>query len=746
MTRAALALLLGATLLAWPAAQTPPAQQRPPTFTANTDVVYVDVSVRKDGRQLTGLTAADFELRDNGVKQDIDTVEASAVPIDLSIVVDVSGNPDRPQSKHPTMEKVAAEVDADARKLVALLRPGDRVRLLAQDTYLQQIWPLQPATSAPRVERIDFDGQSSLYDTVTALLLQPSETTRRHVIVLATKGIDTISAIEAQDVQRIAAHADAQLHLVMQEKRADEEASIRPLQCGLMDMCRPAYRFWTPSEQRLFKPQPLAVPRPMAPLQPLPVGGPGMGNRAVGGSQMGAAGGTAPPAGTEPPVGGVTPPAGSQTTTPAPGSGPGLTAIDSHQRLTPDGVRLQAGAESTGGGLYQDEAVSEPTLYSVFAKAFENFRQSYVLRYSPKGVKRPGWHDITVTVPRDKSVVIHARNGYLIDAPGAAPPPKPPAPARLTSLADLMSAYNAGRYNDVDLAVSRLANPSSIIKEFDFTSGMNPFPGNYRAEAAFALDLGATAIFSRTLSTQEAGRSLLQRFSRLIRPPMEPDDYEHVWLTAVLALLQGRIAPTLAEPFVERALARFPNEPRFLLARAIVADQRWRGFGTMSFTERATPTEMPIKQGTALLEAYEAVAAASPQLATEARIRQGWFLYRVGRPDEALKVLDAAPPLPDDRPMEYLRHLFKSHIYTSQDKLDDAANEARQAHVILPEAQSARVALMNALSLKGDASGALTVAENIETAPQTDDPWWTYWLGDFRWYGAAREILRGMAR
>jgi hypothetical protein len=52
--------------------------------------VFVDVSVRKGGRQLTGLTAADFELRDNGVKQDIDTIEASAVPIDLSIVVDVS--------------------------------------------------------------------------------------------------------------------------------------------------------------------------------------------------------------------------------------------------------------------------------------------------------------------------------------------------------------------------------------------------------------------------------------------------------------------------------------------------------------------------------------------------------------------------------------------------------------------------------------------------------------------------------
>src|SRR6187401_2058968 len=105
MTRVVPALLVGMTLVAWPAAQTPPAPQRP-TFTANTDVVYVDVSVRKEGRQLTGLTAADFELRDNGVKQEIETVEAAAVPIDLSIVVDLSGNPDRPQQKKVPMSKV----------------------------------------------------------------------------------------------------------------------------------------------------------------------------------------------------------------------------------------------------------------------------------------------------------------------------------------------------------------------------------------------------------------------------------------------------------------------------------------------------------------------------------------------------------------------------------------------------------------------------------------------------------------
>jgi len=702
-------LLAVTTLIAsvvWLHAQNPPPQQVPPTFTVNTDVVLVDVSVRKNGAQVPGLTATDFELRDNGVRQDIETVESTAVPIDLSIVVDVSGNPDRPWEDPPSVAKVAAELDAEVRKLVALLRPGDRVRLFAQDTYVQQIWPLQSASSAPRVERVAFDGQSSLFDTLTTVLLQPIEPRRRHVIVAATKGLDTISAVSGADVAAIARHADAQLHLVMLEMDADKDATVRPFQCKCMDLCRPTRRFWVPAQRRLFLLQPNQLPICLI----------------------------APPEMTH---------------------GPSASdeAMDAEQapfhRLLLDGELLKAGAEATGGGLYQGEMLAEPSLFGVFRHAFDNFRQSYVLRYSPKGVARPGWHQITVTVPRDKSVKIQSRTGYNVDAPAAASARAArsagEAQPKLETMADLMEAYSRADYRPVE-AVFDVADAGKLIKEFDFTSGMNPWPGTMRGEAAFALELAGAALFSRPQPTQDAGRGLLQRFSRLIQPTFEPDDYEHVWLTTLLALLQGRLSPSLAEPFVDRALVRFPNEPRFLLARAIVTDQAWRGFGTMSFGDRMTVTEIPIKRADLVIARYQAVAAASPELASEAYIRLGWFLYRIGRVDEALKAFDAAPPVPADTAMEYLRHLFKSHVFTSQDKLDDAVTEARTAHTIIPDAQSARIALMNALALRGDAADAETVADNIETAPRTADPWWAYWLGDFRWYGDAREALRGMIK
>jgi VWFA-related protein len=48
-----------------------------------------------------------------------------------------------------------------------------------------------------------------------------------------------------------------------------------------------------------------------------------------------------------------------------------------------------------------------------FAQILDEFRQSYVLRYSPNGVTGKGWHAVGVQVPAQPAVTVKARSGYF---------------------------------------------------------------------------------------------------------------------------------------------------------------------------------------------------------------------------------------------------------------------------------------------------------------------------------------------
>ena len=81
---------------------------------------------------VSGLGAADFTLKDNGVPQTIDAVVVEAVPIDVTLVVDTSGS----------AAGAIARLLADAQKISGRLRATDRFRLLTIDTYVHQLLPM----------------------------------------------------------------------------------------------------------------------------------------------------------------------------------------------------------------------------------------------------------------------------------------------------------------------------------------------------------------------------------------------------------------------------------------------------------------------------------------------------------------------------------------------------------------------------------------------------------------------------
>ena len=55
---------------------------------------------------------------------------------------------------------------------------------------------------------------------------------------------------------------------------------------------------------------------------------------------------------------------------------------------------------------------SNDRLEAAFVQILEEFRQRYLLSYSPTGVTKPGWHKIEVRVKR-RGVTAQARPGYF---------------------------------------------------------------------------------------------------------------------------------------------------------------------------------------------------------------------------------------------------------------------------------------------------------------------------------------------
>ena len=72
---------------------------------------------------------------------------------------------------------------------------------------------------------------------------------------------------------------------------------------------------------------------------------------------------------------------------------------------------VEQAATRTGGDKHRSR-FGDPAVRT-FAQILDEFRQSYVLRYSPIGVKPNGWHAVVVQVPAQPALTIKSRSGYF---------------------------------------------------------------------------------------------------------------------------------------------------------------------------------------------------------------------------------------------------------------------------------------------------------------------------------------------
>ena len=184
----------------------PHGQQTPqPTFRTTGSLVTVDVQVRDGTRLVRGLTAADFQISDNGVPQKVEMLDVESLPIDLTLVVDTSG------SIVPMLEQLRMYV----RDAAAALRVDDRFRLITFAGDVREATPLLPADERLPIERLQADGATSIVDAATASLMRTRQGDRRQIVAVFTDGIETNSALDGAALESVAKRSDSVLYVFL---------------------------------------------------------------------------------------------------------------------------------------------------------------------------------------------------------------------------------------------------------------------------------------------------------------------------------------------------------------------------------------------------------------------------------------------------------------------------------------------------------------------------------------------------
>jgi VWFA-related protein len=208
-----------AVLLAWVGVH---GQGREPTFRSGVRVVTISAWVERGRRPLSGLTADDFMVLDNGVPQAVTQLAYETVPLDLTVIVDASQSTAR---GHDAIQR-------DANRIAAFLRPSERLRLLAIDTYVQELVPMGAAQSVTVRPLAMTGGFSAVHDAIAAALLGPADPERRRLVVALTDLSDNASATSPAQLVSIARASDSVLMVVQVPSRSGGRTAKLPYLIG----------------------------------------------------------------------------------------------------------------------------------------------------------------------------------------------------------------------------------------------------------------------------------------------------------------------------------------------------------------------------------------------------------------------------------------------------------------------------------------------------------------------------------
>jgi len=207
-----------------PPTQTQSAPGQPPSFRAGVELVSLNVTVT-DGAShyVTDLTGDDFNVFEDGVKQDVTFFNRTNLPIALALLLDTSASM---ESKLPTAQEAAIG-------FAKRLRPQDLAEVVDFDSrvVVLQNFTGSVADLEQAIRKTSAGGSTSLYNAVyialkdlKKVIAKNVEEIRRQAIIVLSDGEDTSSLLPFEEVLDLAKRSETAIYSI--GLRADEGHTV----------------------------------------------------------------------------------------------------------------------------------------------------------------------------------------------------------------------------------------------------------------------------------------------------------------------------------------------------------------------------------------------------------------------------------------------------------------------------------------------------------------------------------------
>jgi Ca-activated chloride channel homolog len=201
-----------------------PAAPQTPAFRAGVELVSLNVTVTDvASRYLTDLEEGDFQVYEDGVKQDVTFFNRTNLPIALALLIDTSASM---ESRLPIAQEAASGF---ARKL----RPQDLAEVIDFDSRVVILQPFtnQATELEQAIHRTSAGGSTSMYNAIYIALKDLKkavatnvEEIRRQAIVVLSDGEDTSSLLPFEEVLDLAKRSETAIYAI--GLRAGEGTSV----------------------------------------------------------------------------------------------------------------------------------------------------------------------------------------------------------------------------------------------------------------------------------------------------------------------------------------------------------------------------------------------------------------------------------------------------------------------------------------------------------------------------------------